>query len=357
MKSIYLIIVTALFLCVSLCAAPVVTVCNGNGSTDVKFSVEYSKPYWTVGKGRSTTNRIFRYDEGTRRILPIGGAWLLELKNSTPNRLVNRKGKVILEYRNGSIYKPGNSSPVAVYKNKGLYKGSKCLANFRNGNLPVGLMLTIAAQYYLSKDLGFTPVEFAAPAPRKQEVKLLILSLPFKKQAITKYSREGKVLYTFRNGFIYEGEALRDDTAAARYAVSLGEFASVGKKKRKIPYIIHFFDLKNKTFVPVCTAQNIVRYALFQGKNVNENPVLHMGAKGRIFAGSQSKEPIACINKDGSKVYKGIKAEGTPLLTVEGNRVNYWVDWFIWSKVLEKEINDYLSAHPEAKQPFPVKGK
>ena len=78
-------------------AARVVTVCDGNGSTKVRFSVEYNKPYWTVGKGRSTTNRVFRYDEGPRRISPIGKSWLFELKNSTPNRLVNNKGKVILE--------------------------------------------------------------------------------------------------------------------------------------------------------------------------------------------------------------------------------------------------------------------
>ncbi|MBE6366791.1 MAG: hypothetical protein E7052_02630 [Lentisphaerae bacterium] len=343
--------------CTVLGAAPVVTICNGNGSTDVKFSVEYNKPYWTVGKGRSTTNRIFRYDENTRRIMPIRGGWLLELKNSTPDRLVNKQGKVILEYRNGNIYKPGSSSAVAVCKNNALFKGSKCIANFRNGNLPTGLMLTVAAQYYLADDLGFKPLDFSAPKPQVKEVKLHILSLPFNKQAVTKYLQDGKVIYTFRNGFIYEGEALKDDTNAARYAVSLGKFAAVGKKKIKKPYIIHFFDLKNKTFVPLCTAQNIVRYALISGSGVEGEPLLHMGSKGLIYAGSTSAEPIACINADGSKLYKGSKAEGTPVLSVEGNRFNYWVDWFVWSKVLEKEISDYLAAHPEAKKPFSVDGK
>ena len=82
-----------------------------------------------------------------------------------------------------------------------------------------------------------------------------------------------------------------------------------------------------------------------------------MGAKGKIYAGSQNQNAVACINNDGSAVYKGDKPEGTPVLTVEGNRNNYWVDWFIWSKVLEKEIKDYLNAHPEAKQPFPAEKK
>jgi hypothetical protein len=355
MKHIICGIVLTLACCVVLNAAPVITVCNGNGSTDVKFSVEYNKPYWTVGKGRSTTNRIFRYDEGTRRIMPIRGAWLFELKTSTPNRLVDKKGKVILEYRNGNIYKPGNSSPVAVYKNKALYKGSKCVANFRNGNPPVGLVLTIAAQYYFAKDLGFKPVEFTAPKPQSQAVNVSILSLPFNKTAVTKYKQNGKVLYTFRNGFIYEGDVSKDDQNAALYAVSLGQFASVGKKKAKIPYIIHFFDIKNKVFVPVFTAQNIVRYALIAGKDESGAPRLHMGAKGMIYAGSLSKDPIACINKDGSQVYKGAKAEGTPVLVVEGNRRNYWVDWFIWNKVLEKEIDDHLKANPDAAKPFPAK--
>ena len=189
MKS-FIFALTALLLgCFTLSAAPVVTVCSGNGSTDVKFSVEYNKPYWTVGKGRSTTNRVFRYDEGPRRISPIGKSWLFELKNSTPNRLVNNKGKVILEYRNGNICKPGSSTPVAVYRGNALYKGSQCIANFRNGTLPVGLVLTIAAQYYLAKELGFTPVDFSAPQ-KPQEVKLYILSIPMKKQAVTKVPAE-----------------------------------------------------------------------------------------------------------------------------------------------------------------------
>jgi hypothetical protein len=289
--------------------------------------------------------------------MPIRGAWVLELKNSTPNRLVDNKGNVILEYRNGNICKPGNSSPVAIYKKNALFKGSKCIANFRNGELPLGLVLTIAAQYYIAGDLDFKPVEFAAPKAKIQEVKLSILSLPFNKQAVTEYSQNGEVIYTFRNGFIYEGQALKDDTAAARYAVSLGEFALVGKKKAKRVYIVHFYDLKNKTFVPLCTAQSIVRYALFTGNSTTDNPLLHMGAGGKIYAGSQNKEAIACINADGSNVYKGTIPEGTPVLSVKGNRNNYWVDWFIWSKVLEKEITDYLKSNPDASKPFPAKTK
>ena len=352
-RIVYVIVMQVLLCCSVLDAAPVVTVCNGNGSTNVRLSVEYSKPYWTVGRGRSTTDRVFRYDEGTRRIIPIRGAWVFELKNSTPNRLVNKSGKVILEYRNGDIYKPGNSSPVAVYRNNALFKGSKCIANFRNGNLPLGLVLAIAAQYYIAEDLGVTPESFAPPAIKKEEVKLFILSWPFNKPAVTKYMQNGKVLYTFRNGFIYEGEALKDDQNAARYAVSLGKMATVGKKKQKLPYIIYFFDLKNRTFVPLATAQNIVRYALYSGKSITDGALLHMGSGGKIYAGSQSKDVIACINNDGSQVFKGEKAEGTPILTIEGNRFNYWVDWFIWSRVLEKELNDYLTANPDAKKAFP----
>lgn len=356
MKKIISAIIMALVCCTMLHAAPVVTVCNGNGSVDVKFSVEYKKPYWTVGKGRSTTNRIFRYDEGPRRIMPISGPWAFELKNSTPNRLVDNKGNVILEYRNGNICKPGSSSPVAIYRNNALFKGSKCIANFRNGELPLGLVLTIAAQYYLAKDLNFTPVEFKQPEVKQNEVKLMILSLPFNKEAVTKYIQNGKVIYTFRNGFIYDGEANADNRPQAHYAVSLHKYAAVGAKKDKMPYIIHFFDLKNKTYVPMNTMQNITTHALFPGQDINGAPLLHMGAKNRIFAGSQNKEPIACLNEDGSKVYMGSKPEGTPILTIEGNRYNYWVDWFIWHIVLEKEISDYLKAHPEANQPFP-KGK
>lgn len=356
MKSFIFALAAILLGCFTLSAAPVVTVCSGNGSTDVKFSVEYNKPYWTVGKGRSTTNRIFRYDETNRRIVPIRGSWLLELKNSTPNRLVTNQGKVVLEYRNGNIYKPGSSKAVAVYKNNALFKGSKCIANFRNGSLPTGLMLTIAAQYYLAKDLGFTPLEFSLPAPKSEEVKLFILSWPFKKQAVTQYKQGDKVLFTFRNGFIYEGEALKDDTNAARYAVSLGKFATVGKNKQKLPYIIHFFDLKNKTFVPLYTVQNIVNYAIYQGKSITGTPLLHL-KQNKIFAGAQSKDAIACINEDGSRIYRGAKPEGTPVLTISGNRTNYWVDWFVWNQVLKKDVQDYLTAHPEADKPFPAKKK
>lgn len=50
-----------------------VSVCNDSGSTNVRFTVEYNKPYWTVGRGRSSTNRIFRYEEVPRRIIPILG--------------------------------------------------------------------------------------------------------------------------------------------------------------------------------------------------------------------------------------------------------------------------------------------
>ena len=357
MKKIVSTIIMSLFGFMMLSAAPVITLCNGNSSSDVKFSIEYNKPYWTVGKGRSTTNRIFRYDEGSRRIVPIRGRWVFELKTSTPNRLVDSKGKVILEYRNGSIYKPGISSPVAIYKNNCLYKGSKCVANFRNGKVPLGLVLAIAAQYYFPGELGFTPVKFTNPAPKSKEVKLHILSVPFNKQAVTRYSVNGKVVYTFRNGFIYEGEAEKDNTGAALYAVSLKKFASVGKKKRKTPYIIQFFNLKNKTFVPECTAQNIIRYALFSGDSVTGKVLLHMGKDGKIYAGSQNKDAIACINKDGSRVYKGAEPAGTPVLTVEGNRYNYWVDWFIWNKVLEKEIKDYLAVNKEASKPFPAAKK
>ena len=130
----------------ALHAGPVVKVCNGNGSVDVKFAVEYNRPYWNVNKGNTTVHRIFRYDENTRRVMPIGSSnWTFELKNSTPNRLVDRKGNVILEYRNGNI-STKNGKNVAVLRGGKLYLGGtvNCIANFRNGNLPLGLALTIA---------------------------------------------------------------------------------------------------------------------------------------------------------------------------------------------------------------------
>ena len=337
-----------------LAAAPVIQVCDANGSTKVRFSIEYAKPYWTVGKGRSTTNRIFRYDEGPRRIQPIQGQWIMELKKSTPQRLVDRKGKVILEYRDGKIYKPGQSTPVGVLKNNFLYRGNgttNCVANFRKGTPPTGLALAIAAQYYLAKDLGFQPIKVNAP-PQPQ--KLYILSLPFKsKENKTVYTdANGKILYTFLNGFIYEGE---NTNQKARYAVAIGKFAAVGKKKKTTPYIIHFHDLHTprKDGKPDYVFQSIVRHALFKGDSIKNPPWIQLGGKGMIYAGALQKDPIGKINNDGSQVFR--INETAPLLKISGNRANYWVEMFIWAKLLEKDAEKYLQAHPEANVPFPAK--
>lgn len=157
---------------------------------------------------------------------------------------------------------------------------------------------------------------------------------------------------TSPTGFRYEGDAKEDDNTKAAYAVSLTEMANVGKKN--VPYIIQFFDLQNKTYVPAFTYQSIVRYALFPGKSI-ENPPLFQLKGMFVYPGSQTETAIACISPDGSKLYRGTKAEGTPLLTVSGNRRNFWVEQFVWGKVLEKEIADFLKEHPEANKPFPAK--
>ena len=341
-------------------AAPVVKVCKGNGSVNVQFSVEYGKPYWYVSKGNTTGNRIFRFEEGPRRVQPNGGgAWVYELKNDNPRRLVNRKGKVILEYRDGNIYKPGTYNAVGIYKDNAFYKGSKCIANIRNGKLPLGVALTIAAQFYFSEELGFTPESLKASKPKVATVNISVLSLPFNKKAVTTFyagdPKDGKVLYTFRNGFIYEGKMDADDRSKAKYAVGIGKFAQVGKRKN-VPYIIYFYDLQNKIAKPVYTFQSIVRFALFRGDSVEAAPVYHLHKNG-VCAGSQNQDIIGVINQDGSKLFRGTKAEGTPVLSVVGNRRNHWVEMFIWAKVLEKDIDDYLKANPQANQPFPAKKK
>lgn len=360
MKKLYWGVVVLLACIATLSAAPVVKVCKGNGSVNVQFSVEYGKPYWYVNKGNTTVNRLFRFEEGPRRVQPkVGGPWIYELKNSTPRRLVNSKGKVILEYRDGNIYKPGTYKVVGMYKNNAIYKGNSstgCVANIRNGELPLGLALSIAAHFYLADELGFTPESLEPPKPKIEHVKISVLSIPFNKQAVTTFyagdPKDGKVLYTFRNGFIYEGQMDKDDRDKAIYAVGIGKFAQVGKKKN-VPYIIHFYDLKNKISKPVYTFQSIVRYALFSGDSVSAAPLYHLHGSG-ICAGSQTKDVLARINNDGSKVFRGSQVTGTPVLTVVGNRYNHWVEMFIWAKVLEKDINDYLTAHPEASKPFPT---
>lgn len=334
-------------------AGPVIRVCKGNGSVNVVYSIEYSKPYWTVSKGNSTTNRIFRYEERTRRIQPISGAWLMELKTSTPNRLVDRKGKVILEYRNGNIIKPGTGNTVATLRNNQLYRGSNCIANFRNGTPPVGVALAIAAQYFISKDLGYKPIEIKPP---KQPTQLYILSWPFNREENkTVYTdANGKVLYTFRNGFIFKGDNLNQ---RALYAVAIGRFATVGKKRVKTPYIIHFHDLHNPRpdGKPDYVFQSIVRNALFKGDSINAAPLMHLGRKGGIYAGISSKDPVGCINANGSQVFRGPNASGTPIMKVSGNRYNHWVEMFLWAKMLEKDIDAYLKANPGANKPFPKK--
>lgn len=352
-------ILSLMFLAVAahVCAGPVIRVCNGGGSTNVAYSIEYSKPYWTVSKGNSTTNRIFRYDEGTRRIQPISGSWIMELKTSTPNRLVDRSGKVILEYRDGNIYKPGNSSIVATLQGNALYGGNgtnNCLANFRNGTPPAGVALAIAAQYYIHKDLGYTPKSLK-PA-NQASTKLYILSIPFdSKENKTVYTdAQGNVLYTFYNGFIFKGDNLNQK---ALYAVAIGEFALVGKKKKKTPYIINFHDLHNPhpEGKPDYVFQSIVRNALFKGDSIKNPPLIHLGGKGEIFAGSLQKEAVGHINPDGSQIFRGPKPEGTPVLNVSGNRYNHWVEMFIWAKVLQDDVEKYLEANPDANVPFPAK--
>ena len=336
-----------------LSAGPVVKVCDGNGSVKVKFSVEYSKPYWNVSKGNTTGNRIFRYDENTRRVLPIGSSnWLFELKNSTPNRLVDKKGNVILEYRNGTISTKSGKS-VGTLQNGKLYRGgtTNCVANFRNGNLPLGLALTIAANYYLSKDLAFTPPEFKKPG---QKTQINVLAIPNGKAETFFYQgdkKDGKILYTFRNGFIYEGKQTQDDPNAAKYVVSL---IKVGGKKKNIPYIIELYDLKVPS-KPAFTFVNNQKQALFNERSLSLAPRIRLSKLG-IYVGT-AKKPMACLNKNGSCLYRGDKAEGTPIMTMEGNRYNHWVDMLIWAKFLEKDIQAYLEANPEANKPFEVKKK
>lgn len=345
-----------------LCAAPVVRVCNGSGSTDVKFSVEYSRPYWVVGRGRSTTDRMFRYDEKTRRIVPpFGGQRFFELKTSTPNRLVDANGKVVLEYRNGSIYKPGNSSPVGSYRNGALYKGSgtmNCVANFR-GKVPVGLVLAIAANYYLHKELGFTPADLT---PKKKVVttNIFVLDWPFdkKEHKTTFYAgekKDGKVLYTFHKGMIYKGADLKSKPA---YVVALGRFALLGKAKKKYPYIVHFHDNANFKATPDYVFQALGTFALHKGGGVHAPVYMHFSMRGnKIFAGSQKKDVIGCLSRRGDKLYRGSKPEGTPLLTIEGNRQNMWAEMFIFSQVLKKDIDQYHLKNPDADKPFPKKQK
>ena len=347
----------AIALCITgsiLCAGPVVKVCDGNGSVNVKFTVEYNKPYWNVNKGNTTVNRIFRYDENTRRILPVGsGNWVFELKKSTPNRLVDRKGNVILEYRNGNISTKSGKS-VGVLQNGKLYRGGtvNCVANFRNGNLPSGLALAIAANYYLSKDLNFKPVEFKRPVQKKR---IRVLAIPNGKAETFFYQgdkKDGKILYTFRNGFIYEGKQTRDDRKAAKYVVSL---LKVGGKKKNIAHIIDLYDLKVAA-KPAFTFVNDDKQALFNEDYLTLAPRIRLSGLG-IYVGTSDKKPIACLDKSGSRLYRGDKAEGTPIMTMEGNRYNHWVDMLIWAKFLEKDIQAYFEANREAYTPFHMKKK
>lgn len=339
--------------CSFLGAGPVVRVCDGNGSVKVKLSVEYSKPYWNVNQGNSTVKRIFRYDENTRRILPVsGGSWFLELKNSTPNRLVDKSGKIILEYRNGNITLPGSSRAVAVLKNGKLYRGSSCIANFRNGSLPTGLALTIAAQYYLNKELKFTPIEFTPPV---KKVSIKVFAIPNNKATTYFYEGDGKsrkVLYTFLNGFVYEGKQAKTDHNAAKYVVSL---VKLGGKKKNIPYVMEIFDLKVAS-APAFTFVNDSKQALYNNRSRNLAPRIRLSGTG-IYVGTSSKTPIACIDRTGTYLYRGAKAEGTPIMKMEGNRYNHWVDMAIWATVLQKEIDAYLQANPDAAKPFPAKKK
>ena len=333
-----------------LCAGPVIRVCDGSGSVKVRFSVEYSKPYWNVSNGNSTAARIFRYDENTRRILPIGSSnWVLELKNTTPNRLVDKKGNVILEYRNGNISTKSGQS-VGTLKDGKLFKNgtSGCIANFRNGDLPLGLALTIAANCYLSKELNFTPVEFKRPVQKKQ---INVLAIPNGKAETFFYQgdkKDGKVLYTFRNGFIYEGKCTLDDPNAAKYVVSL---VKVGGKKKKVPYIIELYDLKVAA-KPAFTFVNDKKQALFNENSLALAPRIRLSGTA-IYVGTSKTAPIACFDKTGSRLYRGSKAEGTPIMTMEGNRYNHWVDMLIWAKFLEKDIEDHLKANPDSSKPFP----
>ena len=337
-----------------LCGGPVVRVCDGNGSVNVRFSVEYSKPYWNVNKGNSTVNRIFRYDENTRRVMPIGsGSWVFEFKNSTPNRLVDRKGNVILEYRNGNI-STKNGKSVGVLQGGKLYRGgtANCVANFRNGNLPPGLALAIAANSYLSKELDFKPVEFKRPVERKT---INVLAVPNGKAETFFYQgdkKDGKVLYTFRNGFIYEGKQTNDDRNAAKYVVSLLKW---GGKKKNIPHIIELYDMKVAA-KPAFTFVNDRKQALFNENYLTLAPRIRLSGLA-IYVGTSDQDPIACIDKTGSRLYRGAKAEGTPIMTMEGNRYNHWVDMLIWAKFLEKDIQAYLEANPKAYTPFRKKKK
>ena len=336
----------------ALWAGPVVKVCDGNGSTKVKFTVEYSKPYWNVSKGNTTVNRIFRYDENTKRVLPMGSSnWTFELKTSTPNRLVDKKGNVILEYRNGNISTKGGKS-VGTLKGGKLYRGgtANCVANFRNGNLPAGLALAIAANYYFSEDLNFTPVEFKRPAQKKT---INVLAWPNGKAETFYYQgdkKDGKILYTFRNGFIYEGKQTEDNIESAKYVVSL-----IKSSKKKIPLTIEIYDLKVPE-KPAFTFHNDKKQALFNGANTKQAPIICLSKLG-IYAGTSKTKPIASLNKNGSGLYRGDKAEGSPIMTMEGNRYNHWVDMVIWAKLMEKDIQDYLKANPDANKPFAKKQK
>ncbi len=278
----------------------------------------------------------------------------MEFKTSSPNRLVNSSGKVILEYRNGNIYKPGSSNIVARLVNNALYRGNgttNCVANFRNGTPPTGLALAIAAQYFISKDLDYTPIEIKPP---KQPKQLYILSWPFNSEENkTVYTdANGKVLYTFLNGFIFKGDNVNQ---RALYAVAIGEFAAVGKKKVKTPYIIHFHDLHkpHPEGKPDYVFQSIIRNAVFKGDSIHGAPFIQLGPKGSICAGSQTKDAIGQINSNGSEVYRGTKAEGTPILKVSGNRYNHWVEMFLWAKMLEEDAEKYLKENPAANTPFP----
>ena len=336
----------------ALHAGPVVKVCNGNGSVDVKFAVEYNRPYWNVNKGNTTVHRIFRYDENTRRVMPIGSSnWTFELKNSTPNRLVDRKGNVILEYRNGNI-STKNGKNVAVLQGGKLYLGGtvNCIANFRDGNLPLGLALTIAANYYLSKELNFKPVEFKRPVQKKR---IAVLAIPNGKAETFFYQgdkKDGKILYTFRNGFIYEGKQTKDDRSKAKYVVSL---LKTGGKKNNIAHIIELYDMKVAA-KPAFTFVNDDKQALFNEDYLTLAPRIRLSGLG-IYVGTSDKKPIACLDRTGSRLYRGDKAEGTPIMTMEGNRYNHWVDMLIWAKILEKDIQAYLEANRDAYTPFHMK--
>ena len=105
---------------------------------------------------------------------------------------------------------------------------------------------------------------------------------------------------------------------------------------------------------PAFTFVNDDKQALFNEDYLTLAPRIRLSGLG-IYVGTSDKKPIACLDRTGSRLYRGDKAEGTPIMTMEGNRYNHWVDMLIWAKILEKDIQDYLEANREAYTPFHMK--